>query len=75
MSIFHFLCGKLIRNGRSKLLSYPFQLFYSERYVQVSFLVNIVRSSQFIINENKGHSFIRHDSCNKQNTPCSNKEN
>ena len=74
MSNFLSLCGRLIKNGRSKLSSYPFQLLCYEHYVQVSFLVNIIRSSQLIISENESDKSKRHDPCNKQNIPCINKE-
>ena len=49
-------------------------MFYYEHYFHVSFLIDIIRFSQLIINENKGDRVIRHDSCNKQNIPCINKE-
>ena len=74
MNIVLFLCGKLIRNEWSKLPSSPIQMFYYEHYFHVSFLIDIIRFSQLIINENKGDRVIRHDSCNKQNIPCINKE-
>ena len=75
MSIFLFLCGKLIGNRQRKFLSYPFQLFYCGHYVKVSFLDNIIRFNQLIISENQGNKVIGYDSYNKQHIPCINKGN
>ena len=56
MSVFLFLCGKPIGNRWNKLLKYPFQLFYCEHCIRISFPINIIRSRQLIISENQGDS-------------------